>query len=156
MSENSEAQIPYLSKVYLEDRRNSPTSPPTLVKLREIRRMQLPQSASFEQAETTHMESPGRRREFLDTFYEDTDFEIEMNRIPLSETEMVILAAVDEKTDALAMRIEEYDGYTHVATHVFDVKNVRYLPSDLEPDQPKTATMTFKAASTVTTTAPNP
>lgn len=151
----SNAEIGYLSQFWLEDLSDgSPqASPPTLVKLAEVRRIQPPQGASFEQAEATHLESPGRRREFVDTFYEDTDFEVEMNRVPGSTTEAIILALVGQ-SGTYAARIVEYDGNTQVATHDFDVRNIRYTPSDIEADQVKTATMTYKAASTVATTYP--
>lgn len=149
----SDAEIAYKSKFYLEDRRTSPTSPPTLFKLAEVKRIQHPDAASFEQAEATHMESPGRRREFVDTFYEDQDFEVEMNRVPGSETELVIQAVVGD-SDTLAARIEEWDGNALVATHDFDVRNIRYSPADLEPDVVKTAIMTYKAASLVVSEFP--
>ncbi|MGH9594333.1 MAG: hypothetical protein ACRD5L_14670, partial [Bryobacteraceae bacterium] len=109
--------------------------------------------AEFEQAEATHLESPGRRREFVDTFYADTDFEVEMNRVPGSHTEAVILA-LQGQTGTFAARIVEYDGATLVATHDFDVRNIRYKPSDLEPEAIKTAVLTYKCASTVATTFP--
>lgn len=150
----SDAEIGYLSQFWLEDITSSPQqSPPLLVKLSEVKRIQNPLSASFEQAEATHLESPGRRREFVDTFYADTDFEVEMNRVPGSPTEAVILA-LQGQNGTYAARIVEYDGTTLVATHDFDVRNIRYAPNDLEPDQIKTATMTYKAASTVATTYP--
>lgn len=150
----SEAEIGYKSQFWIEDLRDSPEqSPPLLFKLNEVRRIQNPDSAGFEQAEATHLESPGRRREFVDTFYEDTDFEVEMNRVPGSETELVI-KALQGQNGTYAARIVEYDGDVHVATHDFDVRNIRYAPSDLEADQVKTAVMTYKAASTVATEYP--
>lgn len=150
----SDAEIGYKSQFWLEDITTSPQeSPPNLVKLAEVRRIQTPLSAGFEQAEATHLESPGRRREFVDTFYEDTDFEVEMNRVPGSATELVILA-LQGQSGTYAARIVEYDGNTLVATHDFDVRNIRYQPSDLEPDQVKTAVMTYKAASEVATSYP--
>lgn len=148
----TEATIAYKSQFWLEDTVTSPaTSPVALVKLAEVRRIQMPQSAAFERAEATHLESPGRRREFVDTFYEDTDFEVEMNRIPGSATENVILA-LKGVTGVFAARIVEYDGDVEVATHDFDVQTIGYTVSDLEADQVKLATMTYKAASEVVTT----
>jgi hypothetical protein len=150
----TDATIAYKSQFWLEDTVNSPTSPATLVKLSEVRRIQMPQSAAFERAEATHLESPGRRREFVDTFYEDADFEVEMNRIPGSTTENLILALKGE-TGVYAARIVEYDGDVHVATHDFDVQTIGYTLSDLEADAVKIATMTYKAASEVVTTYPS-
>lgn len=150
----TEATIAYKSQFWLEDTVSSPiTSPVTLLKLQEVRRIQMPQGVGFERAEATHLESPGRRREFVDTFYEDADFEVEMNRIPGSPTENLILALKGE-IGVFAARIEEYDGDQHVATHDFDVQTIGYTLSDLEADQVKTATMTYKVASEVVTTYP--
>lgn len=150
----SEAEIGYLSQFWLEDTRTSPeASPPVLVKLAEVRRIQIPLGGNFEQAEATHLESPGRRREYVDTFFEDQDFEVEMNRIPGSATEEIILALTGQ-SGTYAARIVEYDGNTLVGTHDFDVRNIRYNPSDIEADQVKTATMTYKAASLVATVYP--
>ena len=151
----SDAEIAYKSQFWLEDIRSGGTSPATLVKLMEVRRIQHPDAAGFEQAEATHLESPGRRREYVDTFYEDQDFEVEMNRIPGSDTEGVIKALVGQN-GTYAARIVEYDGNVEVATHDFDVRNIRYSPSDLEAGVVKTATMTYKAASLVATTHPGP
>lgn len=147
----TDATIAYKSQFWIEDTVSSPTSPVTLVKLAEVVRIQMPQSAAFERAEATHLESPGRRREFVDTFYEDADFEVEMNRVPGSATELVILA-LKGVTGVFAARIVEYDGDAEVATHDFDVQTIGYTVSDLEADQVKRATMTYKAASDVVTT----
>lgn len=152
----TEATIAYKSQFWLEDIVTSPaTSPVTLVKLQEVKRIQMPQGVGFERIEATHLESPGRRREFVDGFYEDADFEVEMNRIPGSATEELILAVKGEQ-GAFAARIVEYDGDTLVATHNFDVQTIGYTVSDLEADQVKIATMTYKVASEVVTTYPGP
>lgn len=147
----TEATIAYKSQFWLEDTVNSPTSPVTLVKLQEVRRIQMPQSVGFERVEATHMESPGRRREFVDTFYEDTDFEVEMNRIPGSVTE-TLLTSLKGEPGTFAARIVEYDGDVLVATHNFDVQNIDFTLSDLEIDAIKLMTMTYKVASAVVTT----
>ncbi len=147
----TEATIAYKSQFWLEDTVSSPSSPVTLVKLAEVKRIQMPQGVNFERAEATHLESPGRRREFVDTFYEDADFEVEMNRIPGSITEGVIMA-LKGVTGVFAARIVEYDGDVEVATHDFDVQTIGYTFSDLEADQIKLATMTYKVASDVVTT----
>lgn len=147
----TEATIGYKSQFWLENTVTSPTSPVTLLKLQEVRRIQLPQGVGFERAEATNMDSPGRRREFVDTFYEDADFEVEMNRIPGSPTEEAILA-LKGQSGVFAARIVEYDGDRHVITHEFDVQTIGYNLSDLEIDQVKIATMTYKVASEVIST----
>lgn len=150
----TEATIAYKSQFWLEDTVTSPaTSPVTLVKLQEVKRIQMPQGVGFERIEATHLESPGRRREFVDGFYEDADFEVEMNRIPGSVTEELILALKGE-SGTFAARIVEYDGDVLVATHDFDVQSIGYTVADLEADQVKLATMTYKVASDVSTTYP--
>jgi len=143
----TDASIGYKSQFWLWN----PTAG-ALAKLAEVRRIQMP-AENLEQEEATHLESPGRRREYVDTFFEDTDYEVEMNRIPGSPTELLILSLIGSNEE-YAARIVEFDGDVQVATHDFDVRNIRYTPSDIEPDQVKMATMTYKPASDVASTYP--
>lgn len=149
----SEATIGYKSQFWMEDTLSSPTSPVTLMQLQEVKLIQMPQSVGFEQQESTHLESPGRRREFVSTFYTDKNFEVQMNRIVGSNTELLMLA-LKGITGTFAARIVEYDGDVLVATHDFDVQTIDYTLSDIEADKVKTATMTYKVASDVVTTYP--
>lgn len=144
----TDASIGYKSQFWLWD-----PGAGALAKLAEVKRIQPVQPGNFELEEATHLESPGRFREFVETFREDQDYEVEMNRVPGSATELLILSLTGTGL-TYAARIIEFDGNVQVATHDFDVRNIRYAMSDIEADQVKTATMTFKAASDVASTYP--
>lgn len=150
----TEATIGYLSQFHIEDLSVSPqTSPPTLIKLVEVKRIGLPNDESYEQIEATHLESPDRRREFVRGFRTDTDYEVELNYVPGSPTDLAI-RALTGADDTYAARIVEFDGYTQVATHDFDIKSVSFTLADIETEVVKTAIMTFKVASSIVSTYP--
>ena len=46
-----------------------------------------------QQVQTTHLKSPGYRHEYVEGFYDDTDFTITLNSRPLSTTDVNIEAA---------------------------------------------------------------
>lgn len=144
----TQASIGYLSQFWVE---NPATS--VLTELAEVRRIQLPNDASFEQIDVTHLKSPDRRREYVRGFRTDREYEVELNYVPNSTTDQILraLAGSDDTFDA---RIVEYDGYVQVATHDFDIRNVSFQISDIETEAVKTVTMTFRVASDVTSTYP--
>lgn len=150
----TDASIGYLSQFWLEDITPSPTSPPTLFKLAEVVRIGLPNDANFEQLEATHLESPDRRREYVRGFRVDQDYEVELNYIPGSPTDLAIraLAGAD---GTYAARIIEYDGYAEVATHDLDIRSVSFTLADVETEVVKRCTMTYKVASQVITSFPS-
>lgn len=144
----TDATIGYLSQFWLEDPADS-----TLKELGEIKRIQMPNDASFEQIEATHLKSPDRRREFVRGFRTDREYEVELNHVPDSLTDRIIRAAAG--TDATYQaRIVEFDGFTQVATHDFDVRNVSFTMADIETESVKMVTLTYRVASTVVTTYP--
>lgn len=150
----TDASIGYLSQFWLEQITPSPSSPPLLVKLSEVVRIGLPNDANFEQIEGTHLESPDRRREFVRGFRVDQDYEVELNYVPGSQTDQLI-RAVAGADGTYAARIVEYDGYTEVATHDFDLRSVSFTLADIETETIKRATMTYKVASQVVSTYPS-
>lgn len=67
----------------------------SLYELHQVKSFGVPSPGAREQAETTHLKSPGRRRQYISTFYEDSDFEVVMNGRPLSDTDTLCEDALD-------------------------------------------------------------
>lgn len=66
----------------------------TLYELVEVKQFQIPSPGAREQIETTHLKSPGYRREYVSGFYEDSDFEVVLNTRLRSDTDVLLLAAL--------------------------------------------------------------
>lgn len=67
-----------------------------LYKARHVKSFTLPSGGQREQIDVTTLESPGRRREYISGFYEDTDFEVVLNSRPASDTDILLQDALDE------------------------------------------------------------
>ncbi len=143
----TDATIGYLSQFWIDNRAG------VLTELAEVRRIQMPNDATFEQIEATHLKSPDRRREYVRGFRTDREYEVEFNYVPNSPTDVIMrgLAGTD---GTYAARIVEFDGFAQVATHDFDVRNVSFTISDIETEAVKMVTLTFRVASDVASTYP--
>lgn len=144
----TDATIGYLSQFWVANPVGG-----VLTELAEVRRIQMPNDATFEQIDATHLKSPDRRREYVRGFRTDREYEVELNYVPNSATDTIIrgLAGTD---NTYAARIVEYDGFAEVAQHDFDIRNVSFTISDIETEAVKTITITFRVASSVESTYP--
>lgn len=142
----TQASIGYLSRFALEDPVTN-----TLVDLDEVLSIPVPNDASFDDIEVTHLRSSDRRREYIRGMRTDRQYEVVLNYVAGSATDTVVraCAGTDDTYDA---RIQEYDGFSLVQTHTFQVRNVNFEISDLETNSAKTMTLRFRLASAVTTT----
>ena len=61
-----------------------------LYELVEVKEFDIPSPGAREQVEKTHLKSPDWRREYLSSFYEDSDFEVVLNTRILSDTDTLI------------------------------------------------------------------
>jgi hypothetical protein len=68
-------------------------NPTTLYELRQVKSMGQP-SMERERTETTHLKSPGRRRQYISTWYADSEIEVVMNGRALSDTDKLLRGAV--------------------------------------------------------------
>jgi len=71
-----------------------------LYEMKEVKSFDVPSPGGREQLDKTHLKSPGRRRQYLSTWYEDSDFEVVLNSRPLSDTDVLCedaLAVGDER-----------------------------------------------------------
>ena len=64
-----------------------------LYELRQVKSMGQP-SMERERTETTHLKSPGRRRQYISTWYADSEIEVVMNSRALSDTDTKLRTAV--------------------------------------------------------------
>ena len=67
----------------------------TLYKLRGVREFDIPEGGAREQEEVTDLDATDWRRQYVSTFYEDSDFEVVVNARPLSDTDVLLAAARD-------------------------------------------------------------
>lgn len=67
-----------------------------LYELKEVKSFDVPSPGGREQLDKTHLKTPGRRRSYMSTWYEDSDFEVVTNSRPMSDTDVV-------QEDALAV-----------------------------------------------------
>jgi hypothetical protein len=86
MSETQEASVGYYGEVHLHDGTS-------LYELVQVKSFGLP-SQERDRVETTHLKSPGWRRQYTSTFFADSEFEAVLNFRPLSTTNQVLNAAV--------------------------------------------------------------
>ena len=89
MAETQKATIGYNGEFWLSTTALSAG----LVEMVEVQEFDIPSGGSREQVEKTHLKSPGYRREYLSSFFEDVDFEVVLNSRPLSTTDATIEAA---------------------------------------------------------------
>lgn len=85
--ETQEASVGYMGEFHLQNAT-------TLYELTQVKSFGVPSGGTREQTETTHLKSPGWRREYVSTFYEDSDFEVVTNSRPLSDTDILQEAAL--------------------------------------------------------------
>lgn len=101
MAETQEATVGYFGEMELHNGT-------ALTDLVEVKSIQIPGAGSREQVETTHLKSPGWRREYVSTFYEDSDFEITLNTRAMSDTDVLLADALaDGDTRAFRVVIPE-------------------------------------------------
>lgn len=122
----------------------------TLTKLAEVVSFSLP-SQEVEQVEASHLESPGRRREYITGMIEAGELEVTMNYVPGSTTDLLIRDALDDG-DARAFKAvvpnatlgRQFEGSCIV---------VGYDLGSVEADSKMEATMTVRITGAVTESA---
>ena len=86
--ETQEATDGYMGEFHLQ-------KSASLYELNQVKNFGVPSPGGREQQETTHLKSPGRRREYISTFFEDSDFEVVMNTRALSDTDLLCEEALN-------------------------------------------------------------
>jgi hypothetical protein len=87
MAETQDASVGYMGEFWLHNGS-------TLYELRNVLEFDVPDEGAREQVDKTTLKSPNWRRQYLSTFYEDSDFEVALQYRPLSDTDVLIQAAI--------------------------------------------------------------
>jgi hypothetical protein len=103
-----------------------------------------PPNLSVDQIDATHMQSPGRTREFIQGLADPGEMSIEMNYIANSATDAFLLAW---RTSGLtrSARIS----YPGSATDTFPAFILGYAPGSIDPSDKMSATLSLKVAGAV-------
>lgn len=89
MAETQEATIGYGGAFWL----SNTALAAQLVEMVQVKEFDIPGGGQRQQVQTTHLKSPGYRHEYVEGFYEDSDFQLVLNSRPLSTTDVNIEAA---------------------------------------------------------------
>lgn len=114
-----------------------------LYELKEVKSFGVPSGGTREQAETTHLKSPGWRRQYVSTFYEDSDFEVVMNSRPLSDTDLLCEDAV-KVADVRPFKAVLPENGVPVAQITGTCKCIGYDRGEVSPDGVMESTATFR------------
>ncbi|GLT01805.1 hypothetical protein GCM10007897_32030 [Sphingobium jiangsuense] len=136
MAETQEATVGYMGEVWLHDGTS-------LYELNQVKSFQVPGGGQREQVETTHLKSPGWRREYLSTFYEDSEFEVVLNSRPMSTTD-TLLETASKADDVRAMKVVLPENGEPVAQIELTAKCIGYDRGEVTPDGVLEATATFR------------
>lgn len=91
MAETNDASLGYMGEMHL----SSDETAGNLYELVQVKEFDVPTGGTREQVEKTHLKTPGWRRDYLSGFYEDSDFEVLLNFRPLSDTDVMLDAALN-------------------------------------------------------------
>lgn len=136
MAETQEATVGYMGEVWLDNGT-------TLYELNQVKSFQIPGGGERDQVETTHLKSPGWRREYASTFYADSDFEVTLNSRPLSSTDS-LLETAHAAGDIRDMLIVLPENGEPVAQIALTAKCTNYDRGEVTLDGVMEATATFR------------
>lgn len=136
MAETQEATVGYMGEVWLYNGT-------ALYELSQVKSFQIPGGGERDQVETTHLKSPGWRREYVSTFYADSDFEVTLNSRPLSTTD-TLLEEARAANDTRAMKVVLPENGEPVAQIELTAKCINYDRGEVTPDGVIEATATFR------------
>lgn len=133
--ENQEATDGYNGEVWLHNGA-------ALYELQQVKSFGIPTPGERERAEVTHLKSPGRRREYIETFFADSEFEVVLNTRLLSDTDTLIDAAQNVGNEREMLLVFPQNGvpYAQVA---LTAKCTAYDRGTVENGEPMEATATF-------------
>ena len=138
----SAAMLGYGSRFLIE----SQNSPNQYVDLGEVYDI-TPPSASVDQVDVTHMQSPDRRREFIDGLIDGGEVSFEMNYIPGSDADDTLNAILDTPVGQTRVRSCRII-YPNSIVHTFDANLMSYEPT-VPTDDKMTASVTFRVTGVV-------
>lgn len=139
MAETQDATVGYMGEFWLHNGTQ-------LYELVEVQSFKIPEPGSREQVETTHLKSPGWRRTYTSTFYEDSDFEITLNSRILSDTDTLLADALSDD-DVRAFKAVIPENGQDVAQISGTCRVIGYDRGTVEKDAIITATVTLRVVS---------
>jgi len=83
MAETQEATDGYNGEMWIGDGA-------ALYELHHVKSFDIPEPGDRTQEDVTHLKSAGRRREYISTWFEDSDFTITLNSRPMSTTDTLL------------------------------------------------------------------
>jgi hypothetical protein len=139
----SDAQLGYGSIFQIV----SDSSPDTYVALAEVYNI-TPPSATLDQIDVTHMQSPDRRREFISGLIDGGEASLEMNFVPGSTSDDRLFELLNLPVGATRRRSCRIS-FPNGVTWTFDGELIGYEPA-VPHDDKMTATVTFKTTGALT------
>jgi hypothetical protein len=136
MAETAEATVGYMGEFHLHDGS-------TLYELVEVKSFAIPTTGAREQVETTHLKSPDWRREYVSTFYEDSDFDVVLNSRVLSDTDTLLADALADG-DVRAFKAVIPENGVPTAQIEGTCRCVNYNRGEVAPGDVIEATATFR------------
>lgn len=137
----TDARIGWGGKLYV----STDNTEANLTLLAEVRECGFPQD-EVDEAEATHLQSPGRRREFVAGLIDGGEFTATMNYVPGSATDLLLTAAKEAGTTRKIRIVVPDETGTgaadwNIVTSAFVKK---YAPDGMTPGEVITATATFR------------
>lgn len=136
MAETQDASVGYMGSAFLHNGT-------TLYELVQVKGFDIPTVGEREQVETTHLKSPNWRREYVSTFYEDSDFNVMLNFRPLSDTDVLLADALADG-DTRAMKIVIPENGVPVAQIELTARCINYTRGEVAPNDVMESTATFR------------
>jgi predicted secreted protein len=121
----------------------SDSSPDLFVAMLEVKSI-TPPSAKVDQVEVTHMQSPGRYREFISGLIDSGETSFDMNFIPGNTSDQRIFELLNLPTGAIRRRACRLS-FPNGRTWAFDAEVTGYEP-DVPFDDAMTSTVTMKVS----------
>lgn len=137
----TEARIGWGGKLYLA----TDNTEATLTEITEVRECGFP-SSEVDEAEATHLQSPGRRKEFVAGLIDGGEFEATINFVPGGASDLLLTAALTAGT-VRKVRIvvpDETGAGTADWNFVTSAFVKKYAPDSMTPGEVITATVTFR------------
>lgn len=137
----TEARIGWGGKVYL----GTANTEASLTQLQEVRDCGFPQDETDE-AEATHLLSPGRRKEFVAGLIDGGEFTVTINYVPGSTTDLLLTAAKEAGTTRKVRLVIPDESGTGAADWNMVTSGFvkKYAPDRMAPGDVITATATIR------------
>lgn len=137
----TEARIGWGGRLYL----STDNTEPNLAEITEVRECGFP-SSEVDEAEATHLRSPGRRKEFVAGLIDGGEFEATINYVPGGASDVLLSAAlVAGTTRKLRIVVPDESGAgTADWNFVTSAFVKKYAPDAMTPGEVITATVTFR------------